>query len=89
MIQSLGEDRFDLIVDDGLHSVQANLNSLMFAIKYLKADGICIIEDIPERSLSAWMPVLHLLKGQPCGLVKGKLAYLFWFRKANRSKFAS
>ena len=83
MTSILGEDRFDLIIDDGLHSVQANLNSLMFAIKHLNINGICVIEYIPERSLPAWMPVLHLLKGQICGIVECKSAYLFWLRKSD------
>ena len=82
MVTNLGETRFDLIIDDGLHSVQANLNTLMFSLEHLQSDGVCVIEDIPERSLTAWMPVVWILRGQPYGIIKCKSAYLFWIRKA-------
>lgn len=40
------EKGYDLIVDDGLHSVGANLNTLQFALKSLNVNGWIVIEDI-------------------------------------------
>ncbi len=79
MIQNLGESRFDLIIDDGLHSVQANLNSLIFAMRHLNAGGYFVAEDIPARTLPAWMPVLHIM-GEG-GILECKEAYLLWFKR--------
>ena len=38
----------DILIDDGLHSVVANINSLFFAEKLLKKGGYLIIEDISK-----------------------------------------
>jgi len=54
-------DRFDLIIDDGLHSTFANINTLIFALSHLKFGGYLIIEDIPDRSLVVWNVVLSIL----------------------------
>lgn len=58
-------DSFDLIIDDGLHSPGANLNSLAFALKYCKPGGLIWIEDIPQRSLEIWWLVKKLV-GHGC-----------------------
>jgi hypothetical protein len=55
-----GVDSFDLIIDDGLHSPQANLNSLLFAMRFSKPGGLIWIEDIPRRSLEIWYLVKKL-----------------------------
>jgi hypothetical protein len=55
-------DRFDLIIDDGLHSTFANINTLIFALSHLEFGGYLIIEDIPDRSLVIWNIVLSILK---------------------------
>ena len=57
-----GVENFDLIIDDGLHSPQANLNSLLFAMKFSKPGGLIWIEDIPRRSLEIWYLVKRLTK---------------------------
>ena len=38
-------DRFDLIIDDGSHNLSDILNGLKFFFKYVKSNGIYIIED--------------------------------------------
>lgn len=43
--------RFDLIIDDGLHSAHANLNTTNFALSLLTADGAFVIEDINPDDL--------------------------------------
>ena len=37
---------YDVIIDDGLHSIAANFNTLLFALKHLKVGGWFIVEDI-------------------------------------------
>lgn len=48
---------FDLIIDDGLHSPDANLNTLFFALHNLNPRGYFVIEDIPEAALPIWYSV--------------------------------
>jgi hypothetical protein len=38
--------KFDLIIDDGLHSIGANFNTLLFALDNLNDNGWIVIEDI-------------------------------------------
>jgi hypothetical protein len=52
---------FDLIIDDGLHSANANVASLIFAIKYLKDRGWFVVEDIPASKLPVWQVVSKIL----------------------------
>ena len=86
MTDSLGEKKFNLIIDDGLHAVSANLNSLIFSINSLEEGGIFVVEDIPERSLDAWLPIILILHDKyNCGLIKCKREYLFFLSmKKNR-----
>lgn len=63
MTDALGCNQFDIIIDDGLHSPEANLNTLMFGLSALKAHGCIIIEDIPRRALSVWSTVSAILGG--------------------------
>lgn len=55
---------FDFIVDDGLHSTLANINTIIFALKHLSTGGYLIIEDIPDASLPVWRIVVSLLKNR-------------------------
>jgi hypothetical protein len=45
---------FDLIIDDGLHSPTANLNTILATKDLIKEDGFIVVEDIAERSLDVW-----------------------------------
>jgi len=84
MANTLGETKFDLIIDDGLHAVTANLNSLIFGLRSLKENGIMIVEDIPKRSLDAWFPVISILSDKyKCGLIECQCEYLFFLRAHN------
>lgn len=47
ILSSIGN--FDLIIDDGLHTLEANLSTLEIAFPYLKDGGYYVIEDINER----------------------------------------
>jgi SAM-dependent methyltransferase len=55
---------FDLIIDDGLHNSEANLNTLLFALPLLKPDGAMVIEDIGLADLPYWQIVFGLLAPQ-------------------------
>ena len=57
-----GIKKFDLIIDDGLHSTFANINSLIFAQSHLRSGGYLIIEDIPDRAMSVWNLVIGLMR---------------------------
>ncbi len=46
LFQQIGEDNFDIIVEDGLHEYSANICFFENSIKFLSDDGIYIIEDI-------------------------------------------
>jgi hypothetical protein len=52
---------FDLIIDDGLHNSEANLNTLLFALPLIKDDGALVIEDIGLSDLAFWQIVFGLL----------------------------
>jgi hypothetical protein len=43
-------DEFDLIVDDGLHGMNANMTFFQCAFKRLKRGGLFIIEDVSSRA---------------------------------------
>jgi hypothetical protein len=45
---------FDLVIDDGLHSPEANLNSLIFGLRVLGARGMIYIEDISPNAIDIW-----------------------------------
>jgi hypothetical protein len=76
--ESIGCD-FDLIIDDGLHSPDANLNTLAFALKHLSPRGFIVIEDIPEAALSIWKSLSYLIlnSGFNTLIVSSKSAYVF------------
>ena len=46
MKQSLNSKKFDLIVDDGLHTFEANINTFEELFPLLETDGLFFIEDI-------------------------------------------
>lgn len=45
---------FDLIIDDGLHFITANLNSVYALLPRLAPGGHMVVEDVPLRSKSLW-----------------------------------
>ena len=46
MFKNINVDKFDIIIEDGLHEYNANICFFENAINYLSEDGIYIIEDI-------------------------------------------
>ena len=75
---ALGGRKFDLIIDDGLHSPNANLAVLLFALDHLAPRGYLVIEDISEHSLPVWKLVAAILpKEYEVAIVRTKHTLLF------------
>jgi hypothetical protein len=53
--------KLDLIIDDGLHSPDANVNVLIFAMTALNKNGWIVIEDINFSALPIWQTVSYLI----------------------------
>ena len=54
-------DSFDLVIDDGLHSPSANVETLRFGINIIKQGGWVVIEDIVGEAVPIWQVVAALL----------------------------
>ncbi|MCH4892002.1 hypothetical protein GO308_02605 [Sphingomonas sp. SFZ2018-12] len=54
-------DSLDLIIDDGLHSPNANLAVLGYAVRKLRPGQWFVIEDIPERATAFWQGIDPIL----------------------------
>ena len=52
MWKDIGLNDFDIIIDDGLHEVNANLNFFFNSFDNLKKNGIYIIEDVKLYDIS-------------------------------------
>lgn len=60
MNQDFGNIQYDLIIDDGLHAVAANINTLLFGLSVLKQGGWIVIEDIWAHKV-CWTTIFRLL----------------------------
>lgn len=60
MHQDFGAPAYDLIIDDGLHAISANLNTLLFGLRTLNPGGFVVIEDIWSYKV-CWKTVYRLL----------------------------
>jgi hypothetical protein len=58
------ENQVDLLIDDGLHSIIANINSIKLAESVLKKGGYLVIEDIGSDSLNSFMVIFELVKSK-------------------------
>lgn len=66
---------FDIIIDDGLHNSEANLNFFFNSFKKLKKNGIYIIEDVKGSDLKSTMSELKSFNAELIILGKKKLSY--------------
>jgi hypothetical protein len=72
------QEGFDLIIDDGLHSPNANLATLLFSLERLKIGGWLVIEDIAPLALPVWQVIAAVMpEGYDSHLVEGKNTYLY------------
>lgn len=53
--------RIDFIIDDGLHSPNANLHTVRFGLERLAEGGWMVVEDIRLQALPVWQLVSALL----------------------------
>lgn len=83
LVASAGINSFDFIIDDGLHSTEANINSLLFAQMHLKPGGYLLIEDIPDRALPVWNLILGVLgsQGNDVSIVRATKCNVVIFKK--------
>lgn len=86
-LASLQEKRdieVDLFIDDGLHSVTANLNSLALAWNLTSIYGVIVIEDIGHAAIDLWRFVGSYLAPlvEECYLIRDKSgSYIFVLSK--------
>lgn len=76
------KEPLDFIIDDGLHSPNANLTVLIFSISRLKTGGWVVIEDIQQSSLPIFRTASCLLAATfDCFIVKTKVVHVFLARR--------
>ncbi len=74
---NIGVQKFDLVIDDGLHSPHANLVTISESIELLSEQGKIVIEDIHERHLPIWRIFLaNLPNGLQGTLIRCRKAYV-------------
>ena len=77
-----GDIKYDLIIDDGLHSIGANFNTLLFALDHLNDNGWIVIEDI--HIIDNWKSIDFILGTNPkynTYLVNALRGYLYVIQK--------
>lgn len=75
---------FDLMIDDGLHAPNANLNSMLLFMQKLKIGGYGVIEDINPLTESLWKICSSLLYPSfYSAFIKTKSSYVFVFKRIN------
>jgi hypothetical protein len=72
---------FDLIVDDGLHSPEAQLNFLAGAIDLLKDNGAFVVEDVSPQYLPFWKAVSWAMSEHRLNLIQTRSCCAVVIRK--------
>jgi len=68
----------DLVIDDGLHSPNANIATLEFGLSMIKINGWVIVEDIRLEALDIWKVISALLvENYKVHIIKCQAAYVF------------
>lgn len=74
-------DGFDLMIDDGLHSPNANLNTLAMFLGKLRPGGTAVVEDIHMHALELWQIVAACVpEGYEATLVRARRGLMFVVR---------
>jgi len=60
-LSSSTPDDLDLVIDDGLHSPDANINTVRFGLTKLRIGGWMVVEDIAPAAVPLWECVSALL----------------------------
>ncbi len=75
-------EEFDLIIDDGLHSPDANLATMIFALNKLKRGGWFVVEDISLAALPIWKVVAAVFRpGYEAKILRARWCYVFAVRR--------
>ena len=75
---ALGPRQFDLVIDDGLHSPNANVATMLFSLRCLKKGGTLIIEDISSDAIPVWQTISALLPSDSTPtIIRAKNGILF------------
>lgn len=77
-----GNLKYDLIIDDGLHAIGANFNTLLFALNNISEKGWIVIEDI--QRIDNWMAIDFILQSTnkyKTYMIKAKISYLYVINK--------
>lgn len=79
----------DLIIDDGLHTSEANLNVIMAFKDYMKVGSWIVIEDIDKTdfNLSLWTTVKYLMPNFKSQVIDAPNVYVFIARKISQTEF--
>lgn len=73
---------FDLIIDDGLHSIAANFNTLLFALQNLNINGWFVVEDI--HIIENWKSIDFILRSNKqfkTYIIRAKVAHMYAVQK--------
>ena len=87
VMQDAFKVKYDLIIDDGLHAVGANLNTLLFALENVNDDGWIVIEDIATGFIDNYFAVDFILKqnkNYEVNIVKTKRTYIIVVHKLKK-----
>ena len=57
-------DEMDIIVDDGLHTFDANVSFLAGSLEHLRAGGVYVVEDIDRDAFEKWKELLPAYQGR-------------------------
>lgn len=71
--------KYDLIIDDGLHNVAANMNTLLFGLNNISVGGFIVIEDIAMSNIDCFNFVSYLLENTQkyeVSQIKCNIAYM-------------
>ena len=69
---------FDLFIEDGLHELDANLNTLWIALEFAKEGAWIVIEDIDLGLEPVWLAVAELLKrNHRCWVIRANVSLVF------------
>jgi hypothetical protein len=80
--ERFGQTTYNVIIDDGLHSIGANFNTLLFGLSHLADNGWIIIEDI--HIADNWRAIDYILKTTnkyETYIVKTALSYVYLVHK--------
>lgn len=79
---NFGNIKYDLIIDDGLHSIGANFNTLLFALNNVNDNGWIVIEDI--HIINNWKSIdfiLNSTKKYKTYIINAKGGHLYVINK--------